>query len=294
MKALLKKQLNRLKIYLNLSYQLQRKVRSKSCRDGFTQLSAKNKPKYNFEKTPIKLKDKLFELSTDGWTPLGVVIQPAEVDNLVSRLQKCPLHDRFRPELGFFDLNSIPQATHTADYNIDNWADFPEIIELANKKEYLDLAASYLGCKPTISNLQVWWSFPGHEHPEQAESFHRDVDDWKFFKLFVYLTDVCSESGPHTYVLGSKSAKTSLPIRRYTDQEIEKIFGVDKIKTLTGAKGEAFIEDTFGFHKGALPKQNKRLLLQIQYSINPIKIKKYKPFCTKIEYDEYINRLYFK
>ena len=31
--------------------------------------------------------------------------------------------------------------------------------------------------------------------PRHAENFHRDVDDLKFIKLFVYLTDVGDENG---------------------------------------------------------------------------------------------------
>lgn len=68
--------------------------------------------------------------------------------------------------------------------------------------------------------------------------------------------------------------------------------------TLTGSKGSSFIEDTYGIHKGQLPLEGKRLLLQIQYSYLPLHVEKYLP--QKIDnqdeylFDNYINRLIIK
>lgn len=284
---------SRLRIYLNLPYQLQRKVKSQFSRDFLTKISILFKPQHTTGSLTGEKKH-VSDLNEFGWSSLGEVLPPNEVEELKIKLKSFPIEDRFRPELGHFSLNNIPSDSHTGSYVIDDWNEFPEIIALANSEKLLKIAGSFLGCKPTISNLQIWWSFPGHSEAEQAEKFHRDVDDWKFLKLFIYLTDVDEDSGPHVYVQKSSKSNRRLPIKRYTDLEIENIFGQDNVIQFLAKKGEGFLEDTFGFHKGQLAKSKKRLLLQIQYSINPIAINTYTPKESNLNFDPYVNRLYLE
>jgi hypothetical protein len=284
---------NKLKMRLNFRYQIQRKLRSVVFRDFFTQLSVYFKPKKN-----IKLSSEehihLSNLNELGWTSVGEVLTIKDVDKLTKKLSDFPLTDRFRPELGEFSIENVPKNSHVASYLIENWNLFPEIIALANSDQFLKIAERYLGCVPTISNLQIWWSFPGHESAEDSENFHRDVDDWKFLKLFVYLTDVDEENGPHVYVQKSLKKHRTLEIRRYTDLEVESLFKKEDIIQMLGKKGEGLMEDTFGFHKGQLAKSKRRLLLQIQYSINPIAIAEYPTNMSDLNHDPYVNRLYLK
>ena len=56
-----------------------------------------------------------------------------------------------------------------------------------------------------------------------------------------------------------------------------------------------FLVNTYGFHKGLLPQNNNRLLLQVQYSLNPIGIESYVPKnIGNHAYNEYVNRLILK
>jgi len=260
----------------------------------FISLSKAFKPKSSkvvLQKTEAKA---LGDLNSTGWTDLGVFIHEDDISEIFGKLENFALKDRYRPVHGEFLLNSVPSDTHVADYIVDDWNNLPEIVKIANSPSILNIAEGYLGCKPTISNLQLWWSFSGHENSEEAENFHRDVDDWKFVKFFIYLTDVDLQSGPHTYVQKSINSHRHLPIKRYSDTEIEKYFGKENIKIMTGKKGSAFMEDTFGFHKGQLAKEDRRLVLQVQYSINPIAINSYTSKDSIMEIDPYINRLYLK
>ena len=140
----------------------------------------------------------------------------------------------------------------------------------------------------------MWWSIAGKDKAKDAQLFHRDVDDIKFCKVFVYLTDVGPNDGPHTYVRGSSNTNKLTIIRRYEDQEINKAFGKENVLYLTRPRGSYFLVDTYGFHKGTLPIDNDRLLLQVQYSINPIGIEDYKPIAKEHNYNKYTNRLLFK
>jgi hypothetical protein len=75
----------------------------------------------------------------------------------------------------------------------------------SNDPGILRIVQEFLGCKSTISNINMWLSKAGHDQAKDAQLFHCDVDDIKFCKLFVYLTNVKSNDGPHTYVKGSSS-----------------------------------------------------------------------------------------
>jgi hypothetical protein len=63
---------------------------------------------------------------------------------------------------------------------------------------------------------------------------------------------------------------------------------------IQGRSGDAFLEDTFGLHKGQPPLTQRRLLFQVEYSVNPIPVYDYRPLTLKTEqrFDPYINRLY--
>lgn len=285
---------SRIKIYFNIPYQLQRKVKSKLFREVFISLSKAFKPKSSNLFLQENESKSVADLNMTGWSDLGVFLDNEKINGIFDTLKNIKLKDRYRPQHGEFNLDMVPSETHVADYKIDDWNSLPQIVNIANTPSVLKIAEEYLGCKPTISNIQLWWSFPGHDKSEEAENFHRDVDDWKFVKLFIYLTNVDFESGPHVYVQKSISSHRYLPIKRYSDTEIEKYFGKENIKIMTGEKGSAFMEDTFGFHKGQLAKENRRLVLQVQYSINPIAINSYISKDSAMDVDPYINRLYLR
>ena len=142
--------------------------------------------------------------------------------------------------------------------------------DLANDPRILDAMHHYFGCRPLISYLAAWWSYPTPVGPQQAENFHRDVDDWRFIKLFVYLTDVDLESGPHVYVRSSAGHKRLNAIRRYEDGQVVQAFGEEALAVQTAKSGSAFLENTFGLHKGTPVQRGTRLIFQAVYSLNQI------------------------
>jgi len=176
-------------------------------------------------------------------------------------------------------------------YSRKDLAQNKNILKIANDPSVLRIVQDFLGTVPTISNLNMWCSTSNHKEAKDAQLFHRDVDDVKFCKLFVYLTDVGPNDGPHTFVKGSSSSHKLTYIRRYNDQEIIKNFGKENIIEFIRPKYSCFIVNTYGFHKGTLPVDNDRLLLQVQYSINPIAIENYTPIEISHSFNKYVNRL---
>lgn len=139
---------------------------------------------------------------------------------------------------------------------------------LANDPELLGTIEAYLGCKPTLFNINAWWSVAS-DSPVGAQNFHRDFDDLKFVKYFIYLTDVGDDNGPHVFVEGTHKSSKLCSFGRFSDEIVEHEFP-GKSRIFTGVSGLRFLEDTRGIHKGTLPKVGTRLVLQFVYVMVPI------------------------
>ena len=234
-------------------------------------------------------------LKSKGYTNLDFILDKARIEEIVAYSERVDCFDFYHNADKPVNTKQAPAETHVAYYNRNDLVKFKPILDLANDPAILEIVQEFLGAKPTISNVNMWWSFGGRKQAEHAQLFHRDMDDWRFCKLFVYLTDVSEKSGPHIYVQNSSQSPKLRKIRRYTDNEIESAFGKENVLKFTGEKGSAFIVDTYGFHKGLLPESDDRLLLQIQYSLFPIGIENYNPLSIGDHaYDPYINRLIIK
>lgn len=139
------------------------------------------------------------------------------------------------------------------------------------------IAGAYLGSLPTFVGANLWWTFPvdalKEDRDKHAHLFHRDLDDFRFFKFFFYLTDVVQGDGGHVCVVASHRHPPSirigdsLNIRRYTDEEVVHYYSSEQIVEITGTAGTGFAENTLCVHKGKTPKQEARLLLQLQYAL---------------------------
>ena len=209
-----------------------------------------------------------YQLKSDGYIELPSLINDQTVDEIRSSLDKLKVNC---PECGqdeFVPLNSINRKQcYVARYREADLKRIPIINSIVNNEFILSLVQEYLGFKPTIMSVNTWWSFSGRDESVQSQKFHRDRDCLKWLKLFIYLTDVDGNSGPHVYIKNSIDSKKfrSRKDNRFSDDSIYTEFGKENEIIFTGKAGYAFIEDTFGLHKGTLPFNNDRLLLQVQY-----------------------------
>jgi hypothetical protein len=156
-----------------------------------------------------------------------------------------------------------------------NTNECPAIRELGQDPVLNEAARRYIGPRARLKVSRLWWSFAGDidaaDRNEHAQRFHFDLDDYRFMKVFFYLTDVDKDAGPHVYVRGShKGKKLSelFPMRRFSDEEVEARYAADRIVSIEGRAGDGFVEDTFGIHKGAPPKSRDRLLLQFEFAVH--------------------------
>lgn len=244
-------------------HMLQERIRPHRRHQSQAALVAKTRPAVQAAAEPTDLA----HLQRDGFAMLDGLIDADWVARVRASLETCLCQDRWRRELGMFRHDAMPAESHVAD--IDDVVDIPEVLALANHPRVLGVVGAYMGCQPTIDSIMAWWSLPGHDQAETEQFFHRDNDSIRFLKLFIYLSDVGPDCGPHVYVRGSHAQDGCYERRRHQDEEVERTFGADKVHTFMGPAGTVFVEDTYGLHKGALPTGQPRLLLQIRYTLVP-------------------------
>lgn len=280
------------------SFYLQRLVSTPARRAAIAQKICGMKPSY----TPVdsaRAEAGVRDLNGSGLHELGQLLSTEQCRELVDYFENIPVLDPYRSAVPkFLPLSDDrPAEAHIAHHEAQDILNAPYLLGLANDPRILDVVSRFLGCKPTIGYMATWWSYATGLGAQQAENFHRDVDDRRFVKLFVYLTDVTPESGPHKYVLHSSPQKKLIEIRRFEDDEVAKTFGEENIRTMTATAGEGFLEDTYGIHKGQPVHLGHRLLFQVVYTLTPLPYAPKKPIAEMPEgaaYDPWVNRVYLK
>ena len=233
----------------------------------------------------------LAALRAEGIAPLGQLLGSYECADILAFLHEHPLTHRSFSGAAFTVASRPPQVL-LGDHALADLVQCPHILRLANSPALLDLARRFLGCTPTLSGLSARWSFPGESTTETVQQFHRDSEDWKAFRVMVYLTDVDEGSGPHVYIRRTQGDRHTPRLKVVGGGDIERRFGAQRIVRQLGRRGAGFAVDTAGLHKGELPRTSARLLLSFQYSILPCYLYEYQPVgVPSLRYDPYINRL---
>jgi hypothetical protein len=160
------------------------------------------------------------------------------------------------------------------DYPTEALLGNPDVQALLSDPSLLALAQEYLGSRPRADVLSMWWHTSFHTQPdsEAAQFYHFDMDRIKWLKIFVYLTDVGPEDGPHSFIEGSHRSggiPASMLTRGYvrlSDEEVLGHYGAARQIEFSAPRGTVIVEDTRGLHKGKAVTGRSRLVLQLQFS----------------------------
>jgi hypothetical protein len=229
-----------------------------------------------------------------GIVQLGQVLSEKQCAEVVVYLSDKPVHDsNISVERAFCDAQ--PPEMAYGIHQLEDVLDCPHLMEFVSSPSIIQLASAYLGCKPTLSCLGVQWSFPTNS-PALAQTFHRDSEDWKYLRFFVYLTDVDEGCGPHVYVKGSHRDKLPLRLTFYAPEDLSQKYGSDNFVKVFGKRGAGIAADTSGIHKGELPTRKPRLVLNFTFSILPIPMSEYTPLPSRHSpaLANYTNRLFLR
>jgi hypothetical protein len=279
-------------------YFAQRRVLAPQARDRVARFVARFLPRpATAGMTPTK---GATALQNEGFAMLDGIVTPQMVREMRDYLTKqvvCAGYLDDQPRLSILD--PVLPDTHVLSVVEDGVMGCPHLLDIANHPEILAAVEGIFGCRPTIGCIAAWWSIPTPDgKPRNAENFHRDFDDVNFLKLFIYLTDVELENGPHEFILASQQDNTLRPIIRYSDAEVMANYSANRLVRFTGKAGTMFIENTTGLHRGLPVMKDKRLILQIVYSMLPMAFGPARPYRPElfqpasVPIDPYVNRVY--
>ena len=158
--------------------------------------------------------------------------------------------------------------------------DYPEGVEpddpflrVSLDRKLLEIVAAYLGLWPRLHSMAAWLNYPTEAPPELSQLWHRDPEDLKLIKVFIYLTDVDERSGPFTYIprtqpFGTEAASAQKLERkkRLADDRMVRSFAPDSWRVCTGPPSTMILADTVGYHRGGKPLVGQRILITFTYT----------------------------
>jgi hypothetical protein len=136
------------------------------------------------------------------------------------------------------------------------------------------MVTQYLGCAPVHVQTNLWFSFPTVKDKNNlstnAQMYHQDKEFVKFIKVFIYLSGVGPDNGPHGYVVGSHVDEAHIHGygfgERILDEDVERLYGADRVKSLVAPAGTITFGDTSCVHKGVPVEAGHRVMLQLEYA----------------------------
>ena len=200
--------------------------------------------------------------------------------------------DELFPETSVFrDLKAytdkiLPSARvmEEKDFNLELWPengtlDFQNpFVRFALDDRILKIAGAYLGVWGKMFYYSLWLTrvIPKDSPRFRSQNWHRDPDDKRMCKMFLYLKDIDNNSGPFQYIKGSQCggrwshvAPQRPPKGSYPPQgEVERSVAPEDITVCTGQAGTIIFADTAGLHRGGYATESERLMSTAEYSSN--------------------------
>jgi len=133
------------------------------------------------------------------------------------------------------------------------------------------------GYAPTRIEKRLFWSFATKtplnidrdlSSVYMPSNFHYDLSGMNALYVYFYITGASAASGAHVMIKSSQFRKpltTILASRFHNDEKLLSFYGNDRVLTIAGSPGTGFFEDSSCFHKGLVPTENDRLMLQLRY-----------------------------
>ena len=147
------------------------------------------------------------------------------------------------------------------------------LLRVALDQQLLEIAAGYLEMWPTLFSIAAWLNYPTDQPPLVSQLWHRDPEDLRILKVFIYLSDVKEYSGPFSYIPGTQpfgaaveQARRCGNSLRLSDEKVSKVFPPSTWKVCTGNAGSMILADTVGYHRGGKPTSGVRILATFTYT----------------------------
>jgi hypothetical protein len=160
-------------------------------------------------------------------------------------------------------------------FELDDIVPFADpLLQLAVSPELLDTVNLYLGLHSRLNQINYWYTIP-LKQPDRtrvaSQNWHRDPEDSKLVKVFIYFAAVDENAGPFEYILQSRLGQRYEKMwpassGRYPppDQVEQHVAGTDRVVAV-GPEGTIIFCDTSGLHRGGFALESARLLSVFAY-----------------------------
>jgi hypothetical protein len=145
-----------------------------------------------------------------------------------------------------------------------------EWLQFALDRRVLDVVNEYFQLWAKLTYVDLWYAVSTGGNPSRigSQRWHRDPEDKKMLKIYLYLADASEDSGPLQYIVGSCRGgryENAWPRRRpdgipYPPQEcVQKEIPASNWITCVGSKGTIVLCDTSGLHRGGINTTGRRV-----------------------------------
>ena len=235
----------------------------------------------------------------DGYAVLPNILSPSQAaeihDYLISRpgLNRhvpdgCP--DQIRRYMGY-GADDYPFCT----YPLCDIALAPHLLEAVVNPRIVEIGWRGFGAIPRLWKIFTHWDLVGSKFLASGTSighYHRDLNDVGMMWVYVYLSDVDRDCGPHGIVPGSQSlenitawlqeARDLGADTRHGDRhlapedffdgygyqirlEVKEAMFANREVVITGPAGTTIVSNGFNYHRIVSPQTKRRLLCAARY-----------------------------
>lgn len=145
-----------------------------------------------------------------------------------------------------------------------------QLLNLGLNPLILDVVNSYLGMWSKLIYFDMWHTLPLNTDTRFAsQRWHRDPEDRRKIRTFLYFSEVNADAGAMEYLLGSHFGGPYEHVFRWEDPlgnayppdgEVERQIPTSQHVILKGPPGTLIFCDTAGFHRGGIARTTPRIL----------------------------------
>jgi hypothetical protein len=149
------------------------------------------------------------------------------------------------------------------------------LLDLGLQTRILDIVNTYLGLWSKLIYFDMWHTLPLNTDTRIfSQRWHRDPEDRRKIRTFLYFNDVDESAGAMEYFAGSQSGGPHEQFYPWSDPlempyppegEIDRIISPQDHIVLAGPPGTLVFCDTAGFHRGGTAKTKPRILATAAY-----------------------------
>lgn len=153
-------------------------------------------------------------------------------------------------------------------------------LRIALRPEIVRVVNAYFGLFAELRYFSIWHSLASNAPPRRSQLWHRDREDQRVIKGFIYLSEVDDGHGPFIYGRGTHDRgglhdepesfkETGHGNPRSTDEQMAAVLPRERWLQARGEPGTLILADTTGYHRGGLARIGDRLLFTFMF-VSPL------------------------